>query len=556
MSSPSRGRSKSPLYKSNVSCTRSYSQLRIDVDVLCERLAASEAAKERYIKKYTSLNENYRALSAHNAKEEQLKEHTVSRWKEDHVALKDCRAELQSKARELAAVRSECESLRSEMGLMRSQLESSEKVNSSTHARLRESEAQRQQTERQNSELSINLDSYRKMRAELTDSLKDKDERLLAAHQMIAEFETQLRQSDEAKRQLEMQVEEVTASARLAMQHSQIEVRQRLHIGLEAVQEAERQKSALQESSDNLARSYQTLRDDYAALEQKLSALQRSKDAADEEIKMQQRELQQVRDEARHSISKSFEDIGQMEKDLRAHYAAKFSSAEAEIDGLRARHAKLSEASQQALEDMQMVVMRNEHDIKSLQQSHAVLQGDRSAAIEAHALASARLKDAESQISALKSQLDNANADVQSLKSSLSASDADRKALKLSLDKHKDSCMQVTHHCPALCHLHAAPHVRALHQQVIEENSLVASKLSQMQAQAAEARALQQSREARIAHLEKESLAVGSEARRMAEKLSSEIRSLEQKNAELEIQNLSLRRAVEEASSKIVQVCI
>jgi hypothetical protein len=94
----------------------------------------------------------------------------------------------------------------------------------------------------------------------------------------------------------------------------------------------------------------------------------------------------------------------------------------------------------------------------------------------------------------------------------------------------------------------------ALHQQVIEENSLVASKLSQMQAQAAEARALQQSREARIAHLEKESLVVGSEARRMAEKLSSELRSLEQKNAELEIQNLSLRRAVEEASSKIVQV--
>ena len=130
-------------------------------------------------------------------------------------------------------------------------------------------------------------------------------------------------------------------------------------------------------------------------------------------------------------------------------------------DGLRARHAKLSEASQQALEDMQMVVMRNEHDIKSLQQSHAVLQGDRSAAIEAHALASARLKDAESQISALKSQLDNANADVQSLKSSLSASDADRKALKLSLDKHKDSCMQVNHHHPALCSLHVPSHVRA-----------------------------------------------------------------------------------------------
>jgi hypothetical protein len=76
-----------------------------------------------------------------------------------------------------------------------------------------------------------------------------------------------------------------------------------------------------------------------------------------------------------------------------------------------------------------------------------------------------------------------------------------------------------------------------------------------MHSQAAEARALQQSREARIAHLEKEALLVGSEARRMAEKLSAEIRSLEQKNAELEIQNLSLRRAVEEASSKIIQVC-
>jgi chromosome segregation ATPase len=210
MSSPLRGRSKSPLYKSNVSCTRSYSQLRIDVDVLCERLAASEAAKERYIKKYTTLNENYRALSTHNAKEEQLKEHTVSRWKEDHSALKDCRAELHSKSRELAAVRTESESLRSELGLMRSQFDSSEKMNSSTHARLRESENQRQQTERQNSELTINLDSYRKIRAELTDSLKEKDERLLAAHQMIAEFETQLRQSDEAKRQLELQVEEVT----------------------------------------------------------------------------------------------------------------------------------------------------------------------------------------------------------------------------------------------------------------------------------------------------------------------------------------------------------
>jgi chromosome segregation ATPase len=265
MSSPLRGRSKSPLYKANASCTRSYSQLRIDVDVLCERLAASEAAKERYIKKYTTLNENYRALSAHSAKEEQLKEHTVSRWKEDHGALKDCRAELQAKSRELAAVRSECESLRSELGLMRSQLESSEKVNSSTHARLRESETQRSQTERQNSELTINLESYRKIRAELTDSLKDKDERLLAAHQMIAEFETQLRQSDEAKRQLELQVEQVTASARLALQHSQIETRQRLHIGLEAVQESERQKAALQESSDNLVRSYQTLRDEYAS---------------------------------------------------------------------------------------------------------------------------------------------------------------------------------------------------------------------------------------------------------------------------------------------------
>jgi chromosome segregation ATPase len=446
MSSPLRGRSKSPLYKANVSCTRSYSQLRIDVDVLCERLAASEAAKERYIKKYTTLNENYRALCAHNAKEEQLKEHTVSRWKEDHSALKDCRAELQSKSREIAAVRTECESLRSELGLMRSQFESSEKVNSSTHTRLRESENLRQQTERQNSELSINLDSYRKIRAELTDSLKDKDERLLAAHQMIAEFETQLRHSDEAKRQLELQVEEVTASARLALQHSQIEVRQRLHIGLEAVQESERQKSALQESSDNLARSYQTLRDDFASLEQKLSALQRSKDAADEEIKLQQRELQQVRDEARHSISKSFEDVGQIEKDLRAHYASKFSNAEAEIESLRARHAKLSEASQQALEDMQMVVMRNEHDIKTLQQSHAALQNDRSAAIEAHALSSSRLKDAESQIVTLKSHLDEANADVKSLKASLSASDAERKALKLSLDQHKDSCMQATQH--------------------------------------------------------------------------------------------------------------
>jgi hypothetical protein len=75
-----------------------------------------------------------------------------------------------------------------------------------------------------------------------------------------------------------------------------------------------------------------------------------------------------------------------------------------------------------------------------------------------------------------------------------------------------------------------------------------------MHSQAAEARALQQSREARIAHLEKEALHSSSESRRMAEKLSSEIRSLEQKNAELEIQNLSLRRAVEEASSKIIQV--
>ena len=444
MSSPVRGRSKSPLYKANVSCTRSYSQLRIDVDVLCERLAASEAAKERYIKKYTTLNENYRALSAHNAKEEQLKEHTVSRWKEDHNALKDCRSELQSKSRELTAVRAECESLRSELGLMRSQLESSEKNNSSTHTRLRESESQRQQTERQNSELTINLDSYRKMRAELTDSLKDKDERLLAAHQMIAEFETQLRQSDEVKRQLELQVEEVTASARLALQHSQIEVRQRLHIGLEAVQEAERQKAALQDSSDNLARSYHTLRDDFASLEHKLSALQRSKDAADEEIKLQQRELLQVRDEARHSISKSFEDVGQMEKDLRAHYSVKFSNAEAEIEGLRARHAKLSEASRQALEDMQMVIMRNEHEIQSLQQAQEALQNERSVVVEAHAIASSRLKDAESQIITLKSHIDASNAEMQSLKGSLAASEADRKALKLTLDQHKDSCMQVT----------------------------------------------------------------------------------------------------------------
>lgn len=444
MSSPVRGRSKSPLYKANSSCTRSYSQLRIDVDVLCERLAASEAAKERYIKKYTTLNENYRALSAHSAKEEQLKEHTVSRWKEDHSALKDCRAELQSKSRELAAVRSECDSLRSELGLMRSQLDSSEKVNSSTHARLRESESQRSQTERQNSELTINLDSYRKIRAELTDSLKDKDERLLAAHHMIAEFETQLRQSDEAKRQLELQVEEVTASARLALQHSQIETRQRLQFGLEAVQESERQKTALQESSDNLARSYQSLRDDYASAEQKLSTLQRSKDAADEEIKLLQRELQQVRDEARLSISKSFEDIGQMEKDLRAHYASKFSNAEAEIEGLRARHAKLSEASRQALEDMQMIVMRNEHDIKILHQNQAALQSDRSAAIEAHAVTSSRLKDAESQIATLKTHLDASNAELQSLKVSLATSDADRKALKLALDQQKDSCMQVT----------------------------------------------------------------------------------------------------------------
>jgi hypothetical protein len=75
-----------------------------------------------------------------------------------------------------------------------------------------------------------------------------------------------------------------------------------------------------------------------------------------------------------------------------------------------------------------------------------------------------------------------------------------------------------------------------------------------MHTQAAEARALQQSREARIAHLEKESLLLSSEARRAAEKLTSEIRNLEQKNSELEIQNLSLRRAVEEASSKILQV--
>jgi hypothetical protein len=549
MSSPLRGRSKSPLYKANASCTRSYSQLRIDVDVLCERLAASEAAKERYIKKYTTLNENYRALSAHSAKEEQLKEHTVSRWKEDHGALKDCRAELQAKSRELAAVRSECESLRSELGLMRSQLESSEKVNSSTHARLRESETQRSQTERQNSELTINLESYRKIRAELTDSLKDKDERLLAAHQMIAEFETQLRQSDEAKRQLELQVEQVTASARLALQHSQIETRQRLHIGLEAVQESERQKAALQESSDNLVRSYQTLRDEYASIEQNLSTLQRSKDVVDEEIKLLQRELQQVKDEARQSISKSFEDVGHMEKDLRAHYASKFSNAEAEIEALRARHAKLSEASRQALEDMQMIVMRNEHDIKSLQQTQTALQSDRAAAIEAHALTSSRLKDAESQIITLKTHLDASNVELQSRQLSLSASEADRKALKLALDQQKDSCMQVTHvFFYILCSL------SYLHQQVIEENSLASSKLAQMHSQAAEARALQQSREARIAHLEKESLHVGSEARRMAEKLSAEIRSLEQKNAELEIQNLSLRRAVEEASSKIIQV--
>ena len=549
MSSPLRGRSKSPLYKANASCTRSYSQLRIDVDVLCERLAASEAAKERYIKKYTTLNENYRALSAHSAKEEQLKEHTVSRWKEDHGALKDCRAELQAKSRELAAVRSECESLRSELGLMRSQLESSEKVNSSTHARLRESETQRSQTERQNSELTINLESYRKIRAELTDSLKDKDERLLAAHQMIAEFETQLRQSDEAKRQLELQVEQVTASARLALQHSQIETRQRLHIGLEAVQESERQKAALQESSDNLVRSYQTLRDEYASIEQNLSTLQRSKDVVDEEIKLLQRELQQVKDEARQSISKSFEDVGHMEKDLRAHYASKFANAEAEIEALRARHAKLSEASRQALEDMQMIVMRNEHDIKSLQQTQTALQSDRAAAIEAHALTSSRLKDAESQIITLKTHLDASNVELQSRQLSLSASEADRKALKLALDQQKDSCMQVTHvFFYILCSL------SYLHQQVIEENSLASSKLAQMHSQAAEARALQQSREARIAHLEKESLHVGSEARRMAEKLSAEIRSLEQKNAELEIQNLSLRRAVEEASSKIIQV--
>jgi hypothetical protein len=138
---------------------------------------------------------------------------------------------------------------------------------------------------------------------------------------------------------------------------------------------------------------------------------------------------------------------------------------------------------------------------------------------------------------------------LQSRQLSLSASEADRKALKLALDQQKDSCMQVTHvFFYILCSL------SYLHQQVIEENSLASSKLAQMHSQAAEARALQQSREARIAHLEKESLHVGSEARRMAEKLSAEIRSLEQKNAELEIQNLSLRRAVEEASSKIIQV--
>ena len=181
MSSPVRGRSKSPLVRSNTACTRSYSQLRIDVDVLCERLAASEAAKERYIKKYTALNEKYRALSAHNAKEEQLKEHTVSRWREDHSALKECRAELHSKSRELTTARGDCDSLRSELSLMRAQLESCEKVNSSTNVRLRESEALRQQTERQNSELTINLESYRKTRAELTDALKDKDDRLLSA---------------------------------------------------------------------------------------------------------------------------------------------------------------------------------------------------------------------------------------------------------------------------------------------------------------------------------------------------------------------------------------
>jgi chromosome segregation ATPase len=241
-----------------------------------------------------------------------------------------------------------------------------------------------------------------------------------------------------------LQVEEVTSSARLALQHSQIEVRQRLHIGLEAVQEAERQKAALQDSSDNLARSYHTLRDDFASLEHKLSALQRSKDAADEEIKLQQRELQQVRDEARHSISKSFEDVGQMEKDLRAHYAVKFSNAEAEIEGLRARHAKLSEASRQALEDMQMVIMRNEHEIQSLQQAQEAIQNDRSAVVEAHALTSSRLKDAESQIITLKTHIDASNAEMQSLKGSLAASEADRKALKLTLDQHKDSCMQVT----------------------------------------------------------------------------------------------------------------
>ncbi len=85
---------------------------------------------------------------------------------------------------------------------------------------------------------------------------------------------------------------------------------------------------------------------------------------------------------------------------------------------------------------------------------------------------------------------------------------------------------------------------------------MAASKLSQMHSQAAEARALQQSREARIAHLEKEALLLGSEARRTAEKLTSEIRNLEQKNAELEIQNLSLRRAVEDASTKILQVLL
>jgi hypothetical protein len=77
-----------------------------------------------------------------------------------------------------------------------------------------------------------------------------------------------------------------------------------------------------------------------------------------------------------------------------------------------------------------------------------------------------------------------------------------------------------------------------------------------MHSQAAEARALQQSREARIAQLEKELLLCSSESRRTAEKLSAELRSQEQKNAELEIQNLSLRRAVEDASSKIIQVCL